>query len=89
MAMRDIPDVFLIEDILSHKGNWKRKQSLEFKVRWAGYGPKEDTWESYSTLRDSEVLHKYLRINQKIELIPTKIVSEEKDVTRNISRANK
>ena len=89
MAMRDIPDVFLIENVLSHRGNWKRKKSLEFKVRWAGYGPEDDTWESYSTLKDNESLHKYLRINHRIELIPNKIVSEESDVTQNISRATR
>jgi transposase InsO family protein len=63
---------FVIEQILEHQGNVSRRTSLQFKVRWLGYGPEEDTWEPYESLRDTEQLHDYLKANKLKSLIPKK-----------------
>jgi hypothetical protein len=63
---------FVIEQILEHLGNVSRRSSLQFKVRWLGYGPEDDTWEPFESLRDTEQLHAYLKANKLKSLIPKK-----------------
>jgi hypothetical protein len=74
-ALRDHQDHFVIEAILSHRGDARYRTQLEFLVRWKGYDSSEDLWLPYSELRDSGALHAYLlaqptRAMQK--LVPTK-----------------
>jgi len=41
-----------IERILAHKGQFNKKDTLFFKVKWLGYDDKEDdTWEPWKNLR--------------------------------------
>ena len=61
---------FLVESILKHRGDSKRKTSLEFLVKWLGYSDEENTWEPYNNLKDNSVLHDYLRKNKLEKLIP-------------------
>jgi hypothetical protein len=68
-------EVFDIEAILAHRGNLKRKGTLEFRVRWAGYDPTSDTWEPWKNLRDTEQLHSYLRLKGLAQMIPQKFKS--------------
>lgn len=67
-------DEFVLESILEHRGDKLRRKTMEFKVRWRGYGPEEDSWEPYSALRDTEALLQYLRndANKLRSLIPNK-----------------
>ncbi|GKT31054.1 hypothetical protein ADUPG1_005738, partial [Aduncisulcus paluster] len=50
---------YVVESIIAHRGG-PRKKSLEFQVRWLGYGPEDDTWESYDNVKELEALEKYL-----------------------------
>jgi len=59
-----------VELILEHKGDPKRKSSLDFLVRWLGYDETEDLWLPWSALRTNAVLHQYLRDNNMHKLIP-------------------
>ena len=59
-----------VERILDHKGDPKRKSSLDFLVRWLGYDETEDLWLPWSSLRTNAVLHQYLRDNNMGKLIP-------------------
>jgi transposase InsO family protein len=59
-----------VEKILQHKGTVKRKNTLQFLVRWAGFARSEDSWEPWSALRTNEVLHDYLREKNLATLIP-------------------
>ena len=53
-AVTDIPDEFVVQSCLDMKGNPRgKKAQLSFKVRWAGYGPEDDTWEPWSCVRDN------------------------------------
>jgi hypothetical protein len=49
-------DTFIVDSIVDHRGNPKNKNSLLFRVRWAGYEPSEDTWEPYKNLRNVKAL---------------------------------
>jgi transposase InsO family protein len=63
---------FVIDEILGHQGDPKRRSTLQFMVRWKGFGPEHDTMEPYSYLRDTEKLHNYLKANNMKTLIPRK-----------------
>jgi DNA (cytosine-5)-methyltransferase 1 len=61
---------FLVEAILEHRGSFSKKSTLEFKVRWSGFGPDDDTWEPWSAVRNVDKLHEYLRSISQERLIP-------------------
>jgi len=87
MARRDKPDHFLVDRILDHRGNWQRKGTLEFLVKWVGYpNPEEFTWEPWKNVRDNEELHAYLRIKGKARHIPKKISESLEDVVADRDR---
>ena len=74
VALRD-RNMFLVEEVLAHKGSTKRKNSLLFKVKWIGYPVEEATWEPWTSLRDNLVLHRYLRDKELSHLIPKEHMS--------------
>ena len=61
---------FEVERILGHEGDIKRRSTLDFLVRWAGYSEEHDLWLPWSELRDNEALHSYLREKGLDKLIP-------------------
>ena len=65
---------FLIEKIISHSGDFKDRVNnpLLFRVRWAGYGPEDDTYEPWKHVKDTEQLHNYLREKKLAKHIPSK-----------------
>ncbi len=63
---------FFVEKILNISGNINRNTTLEFLVKWTGYDDTHNLWVPYKDLRETEVLHQYLKkINLK-HLIPKK-----------------
>ena len=52
------------------KGIPQRRLEMKFLVRWAGFGPEDDTWEPWENLRNPDQLHDYLRANRMKSLIP-------------------
>ena len=71
VARRDYME-FFIENVISYRGNLKRKTELEFQVKWLGYDETQNSWEPHANLRDSEQLHVNLRQNNLLRLIPKK-----------------
>ena len=61
---------FFIDSILEHRGDRQRRSTMEFKVRWLGYGPEHDSWEPYKNLAHTEQLILYLVRNRMRSLIP-------------------
>jgi hypothetical protein len=61
---------FIVEEVLSHRGDPRRLSSLVFRTRWVGYGPEEDTDEPWSNLRTNTRLHEYLARQGLQRLIP-------------------
>ena len=69
VARRDYVE-FFIENVISYRGNLKRKTELEFQVKRLGYDETHNSWEPYANLRDSDQLHVVLRQNNLLCLIP-------------------
>ena len=63
---------FLVEKVLAHKGDPKRKKSLEFHIKWHRYESSYSSWEPWHNFKDVEFLHDYLRDNNMSFLIPKK-----------------
>jgi len=63
-------DSWDVEEILSHTGSSKQRNQMTFLVKWLGY--EEPTSEPYSnrSLFKTAAMHKYLRDNKLITLIP-------------------
>ena len=69
VARRDYLE-FFVEKILQHQGNIKRMSTLQFLVKWSTYDDSHNSWEPYSNLRKTAVLHAYLREKKLLSLIP-------------------
>jgi transposase InsO family protein len=69
VAMHDEQE-FLIDAILAHRGDRTRRSTMEFKVRWLGFGDTYDSWEPYTNLRDTSCLTEYLAANKLKSLLP-------------------
>jgi hypothetical protein len=63
-------DEFIVEAILSHEGDFKKKSTLWFTVRWLGYGPEFDSREPWKNVMHVDKLHDYLRSQGQAKLIP-------------------
>jgi hypothetical protein len=58
-----------IDKIIEHRGNNKKKSTLEFLVSWTGYGPEDNSWEPYRNLKDTLALEKYIVDHPEIRII--------------------
>ena len=63
---------FFIETILQHTGDPKRLSTLQFKIKWLGYDESYNSWEPWANLREMEILHQYLIVNNMKHIIPNK-----------------
>jgi hypothetical protein len=61
---------YYIESILNHRGDKRNKTQMSFLVKWAGYPEEYNSWEPWSSLRDTEQLELYLRNNRMRSLLP-------------------
>lgn len=68
VAMQDNQE-FLIDHIIEHRGQRNNKTAMEFKVRWSGQDPSQDTWESWKELRNTVQLREYLAQHKMKALI--------------------
>ena len=80
-AVTDLPDEFVVQECLGIRGNPRGpKSNLEFKIRWAGYTPDDDTWEPWECVRDNASVINYLRnhANARVRrLVPKDYISPE------------
>lgn len=64
---------FVVEAIVAHRGprgprgNYRRNQ-LEFRVRWAGYQPEDDTWLPYREVAELAALDAYAAMHPELRL---------------------
>jgi hypothetical protein len=74
-ARRDLQE-YPIQEVLEHRFIQGRKtggkNEMQFKTRWLGYGPSDDTWQSWRSLVDTKALHRYLHEQHMDKLIPPK-----------------
>ena len=61
-ALTDTLDEFVVEKVLDMQGDPHKmpRKNLQFKVRWAGYGPQDDTWEPWDFVKDNDQLQLFL-----------------------------
>ena len=70
-------DEFIVEDILSHRGDYKHIKDMTFLVHWAGYDSTHDSWEPWSALRRVDKMHTYLRIHGQASKIPRSLLQDK------------
>jgi len=80
---------FIVDHIVSMRGNASLKKTLEFRVRWLGQDESKDTYENWKTMKDNAVLHAFLRSHTKPEVRrllpkqyekPPEVILEENDI---------
>jgi hypothetical protein len=59
---------FEVERVLDHRGDPRRKSTLEFLVRWVGFEPEDDSWEPYANLRNVVAMDAYSRDHPELRL---------------------
>jgi hypothetical protein len=81
-ALTDTLDEFVVEEVIRMRGDPRRsRKDLEFKVRWAGYGPNDDTWEPWEHCRDSDAVQQFLRAhpNRRVQRLAKPIEAPQAD----------
>ena len=80
---------YIVDRIVSMRGNASLKKTLEFRVRWLGQDKSKDTYENWKTMKDNAVLHAFLRSHTKPEVRrllpkqyekPPEVILEENDI---------
>ena len=62
VAVTDTLDEFVAERVIDMRGDSRNSRTnLSFLIRWAGYGPSDDTWEPWSMCKDSVAVQNHLR----------------------------
>jgi hypothetical protein len=59
---------YVVDFIVNHRGNIRKKREMEFLIRWKGYEPGDDTWESYSVVKDLAALDEYSAAHPELRL---------------------
>jgi hypothetical protein len=84
VARRDHEE-FVVGEILNHRFNTdangiRRKNCMEFLVRWLGYGPEWDSWEPWKNLTAVKATHRYLAKKGMERFIPPQYRREDYDI---------
>ena len=58
----------VVEAIIDHRGNPRKKLEMEFRIRWKGYEPADDTWEPFATVKDLAALDEYSAAHPDLHL---------------------
>jgi hypothetical protein len=63
-------DEWEVEEIVDHRGpkHGRPKSKLEFRVRWKGFEPEEDTWLPYAEVRELQALDAYTANHPELRL---------------------
>jgi len=67
--------LFVINEIIKHRGDTKTKTKMEFYVHWDGCDDKRDyTWESYKNVKTNEKFVEYCRKKGLEQLLPPSMI---------------
>ena len=58
--------------IVDHAGDKSSRKTLQFRVRWDGYGENDDTWQPYADLRYNTKLHERIPLHTLNAIIDTR-----------------
>jgi hypothetical protein len=53
-------DEYMVEFIVEHMGSIKKKNQIQFRIRWKGYDEQDDTWLYYAKVKDLQALDTYI-----------------------------
>jgi hypothetical protein len=70
---------YLVAEVLKHRGDFRRKTSLEFFVRFAGYDDSYNLWLPWTNMYKVEALHQYLYDQKLYALVPLEFRREDHD----------
>jgi hypothetical protein len=63
-------DEFIVDSVITHRGNTKKISSIEFLIRWFNYSSEHDSWEPWAEMKKVSVVHDYLNKNNMSNIIP-------------------
>ena len=66
----------VVQEIVDSSIPSKKAADWEFRVRWAGYGPEDDTWEGWQNVRGLAALDAYLELNPQLGKMSPKLRSQ-------------
>ena len=74
VALGDISNkgdqLYVVEAVLDHKGDFSKKKTLEFLVKWEGYDEDDNSWLTWRNLINNACLHAYMKANNLQKHIP-------------------
>lgn len=68
IRLKDTSDMWIVEEVQKHSGDFKRKNSLTFTVKWVGFP--DTTQEKWNNMLHNIKLHEYLTSIGKAMYIP-------------------
>ena len=63
-----VPDHYVVEKIINHKGAAARPNSMHLFVKWLGYDDKENSWIKWDDNQDLAAIDTYLQNSPDIEV---------------------
>ena len=63
----------LVEAVVDADVPTNRTAAWKFRVRWTGYGPEDDTWEDWETVKSLKALNPYLESHPELHKISPKL----------------
>ncbi len=60
---------FIIDRIYEHRATTTKSLNMEFLVYWKGYSQKDDTWEPYKTVCNTQAFVDYCYANKLTSLV--------------------
>jgi RNase H-like domain found in reverse transcriptase/Chromo (CHRromatin Organisation MOdifier) domain len=69
-------DEYIVDFIITHRGNPRKISTLEFLVRWQNYSSEHDTWEPWIEMKKVSAVHLYLQSNNMSHIIPRQFVQD-------------
>jgi hypothetical protein len=63
---------YIVASIVTHEWSSRKPKDLMMLVHWEGYGSSEDTWESWSALKDNIVAQEYCNQNADLHRLVKK-----------------
>jgi hypothetical protein len=64
---------FFFDKIVDHTGNVRRRLNMQFRVRWKGYTPDDDTWQPIKTVRETLAFVDYCREKKLSSLVSKRL----------------
>jgi hypothetical protein len=64
--------VYVVNKILSHRGTPKKRLDMQFLVSWKGFSDKDNTWEPYANVRQTQAFVDYCTAHKLTSIISSK-----------------